>query len=127
MDKIIAEQLEFHFKDYKNQMLWILLVFFIITLVVQFISNLVLSRKIEKFKNELKKTEIKFSKHSELQIECLKNMYNKVVDLHFTFTALINPTFYTHESLQVNINNLSIVYNDNMNFFIEIKYYLPMI
>lgn len=117
MDKIIADQLELYFKDYKGQMLWILLGFFILTIVIQYFSNITLTKKIEDFKNQLKKTEIKFSKHSELQIECLKNVYDKVVSFHFAYNSLIDPFFFSHETYKANIENLNNIYNDNINYF----------
>lgn len=54
MDKLIANQLEIYFEDYKENMIWILSIFFLLTIIIQFISNLILSKKIEKFKNDLK-------------------------------------------------------------------------
>lgn len=117
MEKLIADQLEIYFKDYKEYMLWILAIFFLLIIIIQFISNLLLSKKIEQFKNDLKKTEIKFSRHSELQIECLKNMYDKVVNFHFTFNSLINPSFLTHDTLKSNINQFNHTYNENLDYF----------
>ncbi|WP_353100834.1 hypothetical protein [Myroides odoratus] len=117
MEKLIADQLEIYLKDYKENMLWIFLLFFIIMIIIQWGSNIMLLRKIERFKNDLKKTEIMFSKHSELQIECLKVMYDKIVVLHFAFNSLIKPKYYTHDIFKKNINNLSFAYNDSMNYF----------
>lgn len=117
MEKLVAEQFESYFKDYKEYMIWILVISFLLTIIIQFISNLILSKKIEQFKNDLKRTEIKFSRHSELQIECLKNMYGKVVNFHFTFNSLINPRFFTHDKLKSNINQLNLTYNENLDYF----------
>lgn len=117
MEKIIAEQFEKYFKEYNDQILWILIAFFILTLLVQFTSNLLLANKIETFKNHLKKNEIMFNKHSELQIECLKNMYNNLVDLHFSYTALINPDYPSHEYFKSSIKSFVRTYNENMNYF----------
>lgn len=117
MEKFIVEQLEFHLKDYKEYVLVIVIIFFLLTIIFQFYSNYILSKKIERFKNDLKITEIKFSRHSELQIECLKNMYDKVVNFHFIFNSLINPRFLTHETFKSNINLFNQSYNDNLNYF----------
>lgn len=117
MDKIIASQLEFHLKDHKEIILWIIIAFFISNIIIQYILNKSLSKKIEGFKNQLKKTEIKFSKHTELQIECLRNMYDKIVSFHFAYTSLINPFFFTHETYKYNIEHFNSIYNDNMNYF----------
>lgn len=117
MEKLIADQFEIYFKEYKEYMIWILFIYFFLTIIIQFISNLILSKKIEQFKNDLKRTEIKFSRHSELQIECLKNLYDKVVNFHFTFNSLTNPKFLTHDNLKSNINQLNLTYNDNLEYF----------
>ena len=44
-------------------------------------------------------------------------MYNNLVDLHFAYTALINPDYFSHETFKNNIKSLTIYYNLNMNFF----------
>lgn len=74
--------------DYKEHMSWILLAFLAISASVQLFLNWLLSRKIEKYKNELSKSEIKFSRHSEMQIDCLKNYYDLVATLHFSFLSV---------------------------------------
>ena len=117
MDKILAEQIQQNFAEYKKDMIWILIGFAIIVLIIQFIYNFKLSQKIETFKGVLKRNEIKFSKHSEMQIECLKNMYNHLVDLHFSFNNIFTPEYLTHESLKNNIGNLFVIFNSNMNYF----------
>jgi cell division protein FtsW (lipid II flippase) len=50
MEKIIAEQIEKNFSEYKEEMIWILIGFSLLVLIIQFSYNLCLSRKIEKFK-----------------------------------------------------------------------------
>ncbi|PWW30922.1 hypothetical protein [Chryseobacterium sp. AG844] len=117
MDKIITEQIQASFKDNNELMIGLLIIYTLITIIIQFISNYCLSKKIETFKNDLKRSEIKFSKHSQMQIECLKNMYNNVVDWHFSFYELLNPKYLTHASLKSNINNLNIIFKSNMDYF----------
>lgn len=109
MDKLTPEQIEVIFKNYKENMIWILLGFSFISLLIQHFQNLSLSKKIEKYKNELAKNEIKFTRHTELQVECLKKMYDILVSLHFSFSRLINPNYFSHNSFKNNIKN--------MNFF----------
>ncbi|WP_339919582.1 hypothetical protein [uncultured Flavobacterium sp.] len=117
MDKILAEQIQENFSEYKQFMIWILLGFAILIILSQYIYNLRLSKKIETFKGELKRNEITFSRYSELQIECLKIMYNHVVDLHFSFNNLLHPQFQTHDYLKEKIKSLIVAFNANMNYY----------
>jgi hypothetical protein len=89
--------------DYKEHMSWILLVYAVITTSLQYYQNVRLAKKVEKYKNELAKNEIKFSRHSEMQIECLKNMYEILVESHYSLNGLLNPIHFTHHSFKKNV------------------------
>ena len=117
MEKIIAEQIEKNFSEYKEEMIWILIGFSLLVLIIQFSYNLCLSRKIEKFKGEIKRSEIKYSRHSEMQIESLKNLYNHLVDLHFVYSNILKPKYLTHDIFKKNINLLFSTFNLNMDYF----------
>ena len=95
--------------DYKEHMSWILLVYAVITAIIQYYQNVRLAKKVEKYKNELAKNEIKFTRHTELQIETLKQLYDSVVKIHFSFTELKTPTDKTHEALHKNMKTFQAV------------------
>lgn len=121
---IDKELIQEYFSDYKSYMIWIMIGFSIVSTLIQYFQNLSLSRKVESYKNDLKKDEIKFSRFNELQIESLKILYDHVVTFHFRFNNLINPVFYTHSSLIKNLNNLKLQHNICMEYFHRNKIFL---
>jgi hypothetical protein len=74
--------------DYKDITSWILLVIVIVTGIFQYLQNVRLAKTVEKFKGDLAKNQVRFTRHSELQIECLKNYYDLIVTLHFGYTLV---------------------------------------
>jgi hypothetical protein len=92
MEEIINKLLHQYFSDYKEYHLIILTVVLVIIALIQIIQSFVISKKLEKFKTELKKSEIKFSRHSELQIIALREIYHRLV----TFQRASNLLFISN-------------------------------
>lgn len=90
--------------DYKDDTSWILIIIVIASGIIQYLQNLSLAKTVETFKSDLSKKEIKFTRHTELQIECLIKMYDFVVSYHFSFCELSSPIYFTHDILKSNIN-----------------------
>lgn len=107
MAKTTPELVEEILSNYKENMSWILFIFALLstlaTATLQYFQNLKLSKKVEAYKNQLAKSEIKFTRHTELQIETLKQLYDLVVKIHFSFTELKTPIDKTHEALHKNM------------------------
>jgi hypothetical protein len=80
--ELIKEVLKEYFSDFKEYHLIILVAFTIIIAIIQVVQAIWVSRKIEKFKNELKKSEIKFSRYNELQIRILSESYQLLSDFN---------------------------------------------
>lgn len=120
MSKTTPELVEDILSNYKENMSWILLVFAIFSALLsaslQYVQNLKLAKKVEEYKNELSQKELKFTRHTEMQIECLKKMYDQVVTFHFSFTNLINPIYKTHGSLKKNIKSFQDIFNQTMHY-----------
>ena len=102
--------------NYKDITSWILLGIILIFAYVNYRKDAALAEKIESFKAELTKKEIKFTRHSELQIECLKNLYDLVVTLHFSFVNLSNPPYKKHELLQKQIETFQSDFDKTITF-----------
>lgn len=102
--------------NYKDITSWILIGIVIIIGIVNYRKDVLLSKKIESFKAELNKNEIKFTRHTELQIECLKKMYDLVVMFHFSFSNFSNPRYKTHEWLQKSIRTLETNFDNTIIF-----------
>ncbi len=102
--------------NYKDITSWILLTIIIIIGFINYSKDVSLAKKIESFKADLSKKEIKFTRHTELQIECLKGMYDLVVTLHFSFSNFSNPPYKTFELLQKQIEIFQSDFNKTITF-----------
>ncbi len=71
-NELIKEVLVEYFSDFKDYHLIILCAFTLIIALIQIAQAIWVSKKIESFKNELKKSEIKFSRYNEIQIKILE-------------------------------------------------------
>jgi len=111
--------------NYKDITSWILLVIIIIIGFINYRKDVILSKKIESFKADLTKKEIKFTRHTELQIECLKGMYDHIVTLHFSFVNFLNPPYKTHELLEKQIETFPSDFDQTINFTHRNKILLP--
>ncbi len=78
MNELIRKALEEHFNDYKSYHIWILIGFTFLNVF----QSIWISQRLEKFKNQLKKSEIKFSKYSELQTNALRSIYHLLCEFH---------------------------------------------
>lgn len=96
--------------NYKDVTSWILLGVIILTGIIRYFQSVKLSNTIETFKAELTKKEIKFTRHTELQIECLKKMYDLVVAYHYSFTNFTKPSYLSHNLLKSNLTRFQETY-----------------
>ncbi len=103
IEDLLKDLLEKEFKNYEEYHLYVLIGFVVIITFIQLLQTLYVSRKIEKFKNQLKKTEIKFSKYSQLQIEALSQIYELVDDFDLN-----------NRNISVNLKNVSPEYKKNI-------------
>ncbi|WP_426485300.1 hypothetical protein [Flavobacterium sp. 2] len=121
MAKTTPELVEDILSNYKENMSWILLIFLLLSTLgsaaLQYFQNLKLSKKVEAYKNQLAKSEIKFTRHTELQIETLKQLYDLVVKIHFSFIELKTPMDKTHEALNKNMKTFQAVCYEAVIYF----------
>nr|WP_199002163.1 hypothetical protein [Flavobacterium sp. ASV13] len=103
--------------NYKDITSWILLGIILILTCINYFKELKLSKTVESFKADLTKKEIKFTRHTELQIECLKKLYDLVVSFHFSFLNFSEPPYKTHEWMLKNIRTLKTNFDSTLIFF----------
>ncbi|UUW08304.1 hypothetical protein NLG42_19620 [Flavobacterium plurextorum] len=96
----LAKKLIVNYKDITS---WILLGIIIAIGIIRYFQNIRLSKTVESFKAELSKKEIKFTRHTEMQIECLKNYYDHLVTLHIKINSLIAPAALTHAKFKKDV------------------------
>lgn len=91
--------------NYKDVTSWILLGIIILIGIIRYFQSVKLSETIETFKSELSKKEIKFTRHTEMQIDCIKDLYNLVVSFDFSYQVLTSPKYLRHNLFKKNINS----------------------
>ena len=92
MEELVKKVLDEYFADYKNYHLWILIGFTLLIGATQILQTLWISKRLERFKNQLKKSEIKFSRYSELQINALRSIYHLLCEFHRANIRLFDST-----------------------------------
>lgn len=127
MDELVKNALDEYFSDFKEYHLIILILFTIIIALMQIFQAFLVSKKIEKFKNELKKSEIKFSKYNQLQIEALSEIYPMLSDLQTNTVIIkseINKTGTSPERISKLAENWGKSFNEVFLNFTQKKYIL---
>lgn len=107
MDELIKQTLEKYFSDFKEYHLLILIGFTITIVLIQIIQSIWVSKKIETFKNDLKKSEIKFSRYNQLQINALRGIYHKLVAFQLSNNLIFKskPNSVGHTKYKNRIND----------------------
>ena len=127
MTEISKQVLNEYFSNFKEYHLIILCFFTVIIALIQIIQSIYISRKIEKYKNILKKSEIKFSRYNELQVVALRTIYHLTVELHKRNRILLDDstTELGLNQFTVRINNWLKAYNECNSEFSKEKILLP--
>lgn len=127
MENLIKQVLEKYFTEYKSYHLYILIAFTIIIALLQVIQTLVLTKKVENFKNELKKSEIRFSRYNELQITALRKIYHLLANFQLANNLLfkIEANSIGHSKFKSRINEWIKNYLDCANELSREKILLP--
>ena len=95
-EEIINKAFEQYLAEYKKFYMFFLAAF----AILQVIFTYLMFRKMERFKSFLKKTEIKFTRYHELQVEALRNNYQKLVSFNSANNALFNSDYDTNNHTQ---------------------------
>lgn len=121
--ELINKALQDHLGQY-NQYHTILILSF---LALQAVFIFWINTRMEKFKAMLKKTEIKFSRYHELQIEALRVAYQKLVLFGIANKILLNSEYENngHYSFKKSINNWITTHNECINQLAYNKIVLP--
>lgn len=106
MEDLIKQVLEKYFTEYKNYHLLILIAFTFVIALLQVIQTFIVTKKVENFKNELKKSEIRFSRYNELQINALRKIYHQLANFQLVNNLLFNnqPNSIGHTKFKNRIN-----------------------
>lgn len=127
MEKLVKEILEKEFKEYGEYHLYILIGFTIVIALFQIIQTLIVTNKVEKYKNDLKKSEIRFSRYNELQITVLRKIYHQLAMFQLANNLLFNnePNRIGHTKFKNRINEWIKNFLDCANELAKEKILLP--
>ncbi len=105
MEQLIRQILDKYFSDFKQYHLLILVITILVIALLQFVQSIYVNRRIEKFKNFLKKSEIKFSRFNELQINALRTIYHLLTNFQLSNDLIFKcePDTIGHERLKKRI------------------------
>jgi ABC-type multidrug transport system fused ATPase/permease subunit len=124
-ENLIRELVDKYFSEYKEYNLIIFIVFALLVVLFNIIQNIILTNKIEKFKSELKKSELKFSVYNQLQTETLSKLFLQLTEFK-EITSIISkaenksPEFYQH-FVKIWLDNFILT----TRLFSKEKYILP--
>lgn len=124
-EQLINEILERHFSSYKEYNLIIFVVFTLLVALINIIQNIIITKKLEKYKSELKKTEMKFSVYNQLQIESLSKLFQQLTELKTITQTISNSENRSPESYQQIAVNWTNKFFETTNVFSKEKYILP--
>lgn len=112
MYELIKKALDAYFSDFKKYHLITLICFTIVIALLQIWQAYFISTKIEKFKTQLKKSEIKFSKYNELQITALRKIYHQLASFQLANNLIFNtaPNSFGHTRYKARINEWIKIY-----------------
>ena len=111
MEQLIKKILDQYFADFKKYHLIALVIFTIIIAAFQAWQTYKISTKIEKFKAQLKKSEIKFSKYNELQINALRKIYHQLAAFQLANNLIFNTeNSFGHSRYKTRINEWIKIY-----------------
>lgn len=123
MEEIIKDVLNEYFAEFKKYHLIILICFVVIIALIQLFQSIWVSNKIERFKTDLKKSEIKFSRYNELQINSLREIYHKLVAFQLANNLIFKskPNSVGHSRYKNRINEWIKSYIECANEFAREK------
>jgi len=123
MEEIIKKIIQEYFADFKEYHLIIFIGFTCIIAIIQVIQSIVITKKIERFKNDLKKSEIRFSRFNELQVSALRNIYHQLVTFQYHNNLIFNAKYgdIGHKDLKNRINGWIQSYVENVKEFSKEK------
>jgi len=112
MKELIKQVLDEYFSDFKEYPLIILICFTVSMFFLQILQTYIVSTKIEKFKTDLKKSEIKFSKYNELQIAALRKIYHQLAAFQLANNLIFNTEANSlgHSKYKTRINEWIKIY-----------------
>ncbi|CAL2090564.1 conserved hypothetical protein [Tenacibaculum sp. 190524A05c] len=124
MEKEIIKQLLEQLNDFKKDQLILLIVVFFVFLIINILQAVYTSRLVDKYRNELKKKEMKFSIFNELQINKLSSLFDLASDLKAGSAIIYNRINNSNEQ-PLELEKWKNSYEEFDLFYSSNKYIIP--
>jgi len=125
MEETIKAILEENFSDYKEYHLYILAGFTLTIAIIQTLQSIIVSQKIEQFKTELKRSELKFSRYNDLQIKALSKIYPLLFEFQSKTIKISNSIGINPDKYEKIAKEWVLSYSKCYNELAREKYILP--
>ncbi|MGZ4056959.1 MAG: hypothetical protein ACXVPU_16755 [Bacteroidia bacterium] len=123
MEKEIINQIVNQLNSFKNHQLLILIIAFLLFTLVTISQTIYTSKLIEKFRNQLKKAELKFSVFNEMQISKLSELFVLTNNLKGALAEILGSIERSEN--QIKLGNWKSSYSEFDKFYSSNKYIIP--
>jgi hypothetical protein len=123
MEKEILSQILSQFDNFKKDQIILLIVVLLIFIIINILQAVYTSRLIDKYRNDLKKKEIRFSVFNELQINKLSRLFELTTELKAELAVIHNRLASDEKTIDIEIWTTN--YQEFDSFYGSSKYIVP--
>jgi hypothetical protein len=124
MEKEILKQILSQLESFKSEQLWLLIILFLLFLIISIFQAVYTSKLVDKYRNELKKNELKFSIFNELQIKQLSILFELTNNLK-SISASIYGYIKDSDSKSLNLKEWDNIYREFNTNYSANSYIIP--
>lgn len=124
MEKEIVNQIVALLEQFESNQLSLLIAMFFVMFLVNVFQAVYTSRVVERYKNELKKKEMKFSVYNQIQIEKLSELFEFAHDLKCSAVSVSRRSNEPESSI-ADINGFDVNYEKFDDCYSKHRYILP--
>ncbi len=125
-ENLTREILHQYFSEYEKHNVLIFAVFTLLIALINIIQGVFITSKLEKYKSQLKKTELKFSIYNELQIKSLSTLFHHLTELKIITISISISESLIYEDYKKVVIDWTNKFYETTNFFSREKYILPI-
>ncbi|MGV8826716.1 MAG: hypothetical protein ACWA6U_00220 [Breznakibacter sp.] len=123
MEKEIIRQILCQFNDFKKDQIILIIVVLVLFIIINILQAVYTSRLIDKYRNDLKKKEIRFSVFNELQINKLSRLFELTTELKTDLAVIYNRLVSNEKTIDIKIWTSN--YQEFDSFYGSSKYIVP--
>ncbi len=123
MEKEILRQILNQLDHFRNDQIVLLIIVFFVFIIISILQGVYTSRLIDKYRNELKKNEIKFSVFNELQINKLSSLFELTSELKGEIAKIHNEL--KANDIKLDIEKWKANYREFDAYYTSNRYIVP--